>query len=67
MRACKEKQQQLLCCTQTQVLETKASNAVSPADAKLVVLLTSRNATQDTVEEDDGEEADHRLSLLHKS
>jgi hypothetical protein len=39
----------------------------SPADAKLVVLLTSRNATQDTVEEDDGEETDHRLSLLHKS
>jgi hypothetical protein len=46
MRACKEKQQQLLCCTQTQILQTKASNAVSPADAKLVVLLTSRNATQ---------------------
>lgn len=34
------------CCTQSQILQTKASNAVSPADAKLVVLLISRNATQ---------------------
>jgi hypothetical protein len=41
-----KKSSRCCCCTQTQILQTKASNAVSPADAKLVVLLTSRNATK---------------------